>query len=104
MTFMLRSGAHNNNVALTFFGCYCLLLGFLVVEAKFLPRVLGLVLSLAGLTWLVRSVGLFLAPALVRDIADILMAAAGIGELLFTLWLLFFGVNSAKWHAQAEGA
>src|SRR5271166_2116475 len=44
---------------LLFFGPYCLLIGYLIFRSTFLPRVLGVVMALAGLGWLA-----FLFPAL----------------------------------------
>lgn len=104
LTLTLRSNVIGGNVVLMFFGFYCLSLGFLVVDAKFLPRILGVLLALAGVAWLARSFLTFLMPDVAREVSTYLLATAGIGEILFTLWLLLFGVNATKWHAQAEEA
>ena len=40
-----------------FFGPYCLLLGYLIFRSMFLPRILGVLMMLAGLGWLI-----FLTP------------------------------------------
>jgi hypothetical protein len=100
----LRLDGVGANISGVFFGSYCLLLGFLVVESTFLPRLLGPVLAVAGLAWLVRSFTIFLWPALASEFSSTLMNVGGLGEAAFTLWLLVMGVSPAKWHAQARAA
>jgi hypothetical protein len=65
-----------------------------------LPRVLGLLLGAAGLGWLVGNIASFLAPEL--GWSGLLIPVSGLGEALFTLWILVMGVNTEKWRAQAE--
>ena len=40
------------NVAIVLAGFYCLLIGYLIFKATFLPRVIGALMVLAGLVWL----------------------------------------------------
>jgi hypothetical protein len=95
----LRLGGLGNSISLVFFGFYCLSLGVLVFGAKFMPRVLGVFLVIAGLGWLIGNFASFLAPSL--GWASILLPVSGLGEFAFTLWLLAMGVNAAKWREQA---
>src|SRR5215472_9166417 len=44
---------------LVFFGFYCLLIGYLILNSTFLPRVLGVLMMFAGVGWLT-----FMSPAL----------------------------------------
>lgn len=69
--------------------------------AKFLPKILGAFLVIAGIGWLVGSFASFLAPSLA--LFSYMMPISGLGELSFTLWLLVMGVNAAKWREQASG-
>jgi len=96
----LRLGGLGNSISLVFFGFYCLSLGVLVLGARFMPRFLGAFLMVAGLGWLVGNFTSFLAPSL--GWASYLLPVSGLGEFVFTLWLLVMGVNEAKWQAQAS--
>jgi hypothetical protein len=95
----IRASGIGNTIGLVFFGFYCLLLATLVFRARFLPRWLGVLLLLAGIGWLIGSFTTFLMPWL--GIAGTLIPVSGLGEALFTLWLLVMGVNTEKWRAQA---
>jgi hypothetical protein len=86
------------NASLVFFGFYCMSIGYLIVKSTFLPRLLGYALMVGGTAWLV-----FLAPTFARSIFPyLLILDAGEGALV--LWLLVFGVNSARWNEQAAAA
>ena len=77
-----------------FFSFWVLLLGYLVFKSGFLPRILGILLMLAGLCYTVSAVLFFLFP---NFDATILGLFAFIGESLFYLWLLIKGVNVEEW-------
>jgi hypothetical protein len=95
----IRAAGIGNTIGLILFGFYCLVLALLVFSAQFLPRWLGVLLLLAGLGWLVGVFTTFLTPSL--GIAGRLIPVSGLGEALFTLWLLVMGVNAEKWREQA---
>ncbi|MEI9852209.1 MAG: DUF4386 domain-containing protein [Sphingomonas sp.] len=84
-------------IALVFFGCYCLLLGTLTIRAPFLPTVLGLLLIVSGLSWLTTGVATFVSPAAARAVGTLALAGGGLGESLFTIWLICFGVDQRRW-------
>ncbi|MGP8250783.1 MAG: DUF4386 family protein [Terracidiphilus sp.] len=72
---------------LVFFGFYCLLLGQLVVRSGFLPKILGLLLILAGVGWL-----LFLFP-FAKPLNSATEIFGIVAEGAFCLWLLIAGVS-----------
>jgi hypothetical protein len=84
---------------LVFFGCYCLLIGYLIFRSTFLPKTLGALMALAGLGWLT-----FLSPPLAKALLPYNMAPGLIGEGSLTLWLLALGVNVPRWQAGAAAA
>ena len=98
----LREAGAGNTVALMFFGFYCLLLASLTFRARFLPRWLGLPLLLAGGGWLTGVIISLLVPSL--PLVSMLIPVSGLGEVLFTLWILVMGVNAEKWREQARAA
>lgn len=85
-------------IGLMFFGFACLSLGYLIFKSGYLPKVVGVLLAVAGACYLVNSFAHFLYPA-----AGALLFNAGIllpcfvAELSLTVWLLVKGVNVAKW-------
>src|SRR5207248_7349683 len=92
--------SHTGN-SLFFFGLYCILLGYLIFNSTFLPRTIGLLMTLAGLGLLLNDVTKLLSPALWTVASPYRFALDGIGEILLTFWLLAMGVNAAKWEARA---
>lgn len=94
----LRAAAYHN-IGLVFFGVYCLLLGILILRCIFMPRILGVLMVLAGLSYV-----LFLSPPLARSLQPYILVFPGVGQISLTLWLLVFGVNEQRWREQASAA
>jgi len=86
-------------IAMVFFGCYCLLIGYLIFKSVFLPRVLGVLLAFAGLACLT-----FLIPSLAHALSPYNLATDALAELALTLWLLVMGVNPQRWKEQVKAA
>jgi hypothetical protein len=89
-------------IALVFFGCYEVVLGYLIYRSAFLPRLLGAVVAIAGFAFLTNSFALFLSPPVGNALNPYLLVLDGIGEISLTLWLLVAGVNAVKWEARAS--
>jgi hypothetical protein len=88
----LRLHARGYALSMIFFGCYCILIGVLILRSTFMPRIIGVLMALAGLSAIATTVGIFLAI----DLPDTgLLGLLGEGSL--ALWLLLFGVNAPKW-------
>ncbi len=94
----LRLQTSGYNIALTFFGCFGLCLGYLIWHSAFLPRVLGVLMAIAGVCYVTNSLLSFVAPSLS---SIILLLPVILGEGGLTLWLLAAGVNEPHWRAQA---
>ncbi len=89
----LRLQPRGVNVAIVFAGLYCLLIGYLIFRATFLPRALGALMALAGLAWLT-----WLSNPLVKDLSPYNLAVGALAELSVFLWLLVMGLNAQKWN------
>jgi hypothetical protein len=88
----LRLWAQAYNISLVFFGFYCLLIGYLIFRSTFLPRILGVLMVIAGVSWLT-----VLSPPFVNYLWPYIAAPGLIGEGTLTLWLLVIGVNAERW-------
>lgn len=72
---------------LLFFGIHLGLLGYLVFRSSYIPRILGLLLIIAGLGYLTNAIKPVLFPNINTDFAQYTFY----GELVFMLWLLIKG-------------
>lgn len=97
MFFKLDS--QGQSITLVFFGLYCLLIGCLIFKSTFLPRILGVLMALAGLGWLT-----FLSPPLANALSPYVLVLGFLAELSLMLWLLVKGVNVQRWKQQAAAA
>jgi hypothetical protein len=90
-------------IDLVFFGFACLVYGYLLFRSGYFPKTLGVLMAIAGLSYLANSFTLILAPAYAGTTFPILVLAL-IGEMSFCLWLMVKGVNIQRWKKQASAA
>jgi hypothetical protein len=93
----LRSHDIAFNIALIFFGFTCLVNGFLIFRSGYLPKFVGILMQVAGLSYLVACFAALFAPAFADFITPAILLPPLVGESSFCLWLLVKGVNVAKW-------
>jgi uncharacterized protein DUF4386 len=86
-------------LSLVFFGFYCILIGNLILRSGFMPRVLGVLMLVAGLGWVT-----FLWPPLSGALSPFILLPGGLGEGSLTLWLLVKGVDAQRWEERARRA
>ncbi|SRR5258708_32002065 len=95
---LLKLYSQAYSIALLAFAFFDLLIGYLIFKSTFLPRLLGVLMSLAGLMFLT-----FLAPDFgAKHLQSMLPFAAG--EVLVILWLLAKGVDADQWRERARDA
>ena len=94
----LNAHSHGTDIALVFFSFHLFVLGYLVFKSGYIPRILGVLLIIAGLGYLIDSFAIFLLPNYEVTIAMVTF----IGELLFMLWLLFKGAKIPEMKNQDE--
>ena len=85
------------SIALVLFALYDLLAGYLIFKSTFLPRILGVLLMLAGVGWLT-----FVWAPLATLLSSYVLPLGALAEILLMLWLLVKGVNTSAWQERAK--
>ncbi|KGE89305.1 MAG: DUF4386 domain-containing protein [Phaeodactylibacter xiamenensis] len=80
-------------IAGALFGLHCLLLGILIYRSDLIPKAFGVLMSLAGLTYLMETFGVFLFPGNDAWLALLVGGAAALGEVSLMGYLLARGVR-----------
>ena len=75
------------NLAYIVFGIYLILGGILMYKAPYIPKIMGVLIMLAGAAWIINS----LQPYFFKNYDLSWILFFGIGELVFGIWLLFKG-------------
>lgn len=74
-------------IGLLFFGIHLVLLGWLVANSKFIPKLVGLLVVMSGLAYALDSIIVFLVPSYVPQISTVLF----FGEVVLLFWFLIKG-------------
>lgn len=92
---MLSLEAWKSGLLLTqvFWGLWLFPLGYLVLKSRLMPRLLGILVIIAGGGYAADAVLAILLPNIGVSISPFTF----VGELLFVLWLLFKGVKVGQW-------
>ena len=83
-------------VGIVFFGLFDIAIGYLILKSIFLPRIPGVLMVIAGVTWLT-----FLSPPFANSVLAVVEVAGFTAELVLMLWLLIVGVNVQRWAEQS---
>ncbi|MDQ6531942.1 DUF4386 domain-containing protein [Flavobacterium sp. LHD-85] len=92
--FSIKLHGYGLGFGLIFFGFVCLIEGYLIYKSGYFPKVLGILMAIAGFCYLANSFASILAPEL-SGFALLFPCIAA--ELGLTLWLIFRGVNLRIW-------
>lgn len=84
------------DIYLVLFGFWCVVIGCLIFESTFMPKILGVLEAVAGFCWIT-----FLWLPLARYLSPYNQVIAGFGEISLMLWLLAIGVNPRRWNEKA---
>ena len=77
---------------------FCFLIhGYLIFRSEFLPKVLGILIQVAGVGYATNGFTMILAPAAAGKVFMAIIPPVFVGELTLSLWLLLKGVNEEKW-------
>jgi hypothetical protein len=97
----LKSHGYGFGVSLLFFGCFCVIVGYVIFKSNYLPKAIGVLMQIAGVCYLTNSFALVLSPMVANRLFPVILVPAFIGEVSLCLWLLVKGVNIEKWHERA---
>ena len=97
----VKAHGYGFGIGLIFFGFVCLVNGYLIFKSGFFTKVIGVLMQIAGLSYLINSFELILAPSLDNPIFPAILIPPFIGELSLCLWLIIKGVNSTRWKQKA---
>ncbi len=93
----VRLHSYGFGVGLVFFGLTCLVVGYLIFKSGYLPRILGILMIIAGLCYLTNSLALLLAPTVAAVIVPAILLPALVAELSLALWLVIKGIRVEAW-------
>lgn len=88
--------AQGYGIGLVFFGFYCVIVGYLIIRSTLVPRMLGVLYALAGISYLANSIIMILSRDFANPWFPYFATISFIGELSFCLWLLIKGVREGK--------
>jgi hypothetical protein len=84
---------------MVFYGTGWVIRGYLMYHSGYFPRVLGILMAMAGAGFIVKNIALVLLPPFSSDLFVLPMFVGGVGLMG---WLLVKGVDVTKWNATAE--
>jgi hypothetical protein len=90
----LKFFGYGGGIFLVFYGAAWVLRGYLIFRSGYLPKLLGVLMTVAGLAFVLRNFALVLAPAYASSSLLLLTLPGG---LMLTVWFLVKGVNVARW-------
>jgi hypothetical protein len=100
--FYLNLQSQGYNISLFLFAFYFPIIGYLIYKSNFLPRTLGVIYTMAGVGYLINSLGWFLAPHFAAKLFPYVLLPAFIGEVSMSLWLLFKGIKDPDIKSESE--
>ncbi len=92
----LNIQAQGYGIGLVFFGFYSLIVGYIIFQSEYLPKILGILYAFSGLCYLVNSFTMFLSKDFSNPFFIYLAIPILIGELSLCLWLLIKGIDTSK--------
>lgn len=84
---LIMSFRYEVSLGLAIFGIHLALVGYLVARSGYIPRILGILVAVAGSGWVLYCLGPYLYPGL--DVGFLFVTF--FGELVFMVWLLVRG-------------
>lgn len=86
-------------ISLLFFAFFCLAMARLIYRSGFMPRAIGVLMGVAGASYLFNSVAYLLSPPFAASLFPFVLLPALIGELSLATWLTVKGVDTGAWNS-----
>lgn len=99
VTLFLDAHSIGFTIGIAFLVPHVLILGYLIVQSGYFPKLLGYLFIAAGIGYLFDSVGLLLVADYTATPGAI-AAVIALAEIAFPLWLLVKGVNMDRWQTR----
>lgn len=98
-------GVRNQGIraATMYWGVWLLPLGILVYKSGFLPRLLGILVIMAGCSYVVDCLAYFFIPQDAHTIALVSTLPQAAGEIGFSAWMLIKGVRTDRGNHDPSG-
>lgn len=94
----LKLYGYGGAIFTVFYGVGWVLRGYLIFRSGYIPKFIGVLLTLAGLAFVTRNFALVLAPAYASGSLLLLILP---GVLSLTVWFLVRGIDLPKWEEKA---
>jgi hypothetical protein len=91
----LSLNSDGNTLATAFWGLWLVPFGILVIQSRFLPRILGYMLLAAGFAYVVTSVTAIGLPEYKHDVSTAMLPLY-FGEMPIILWLFIMGAKEPQ--------
>ena len=93
--------ARLSGISMLFYGTAWILRGYLTFRSLYLPRFLGVLMLVAGVGFVLKTVTYVLAPTYS---SDLLLAPMFLNIVVLGGWMLTKGVDRARWDRATDGA
>lgn len=95
--FAIRSHSYGYSISLLLLGCCFLIHGYLIFKSEFLPKILGILIQIAGIGYMTNGFTHILEPSLTAWTFPIIILPVLVAETSLSIWLLVKGVDVDKW-------
>ncbi len=97
----LRAYGYGGGLFMLFYGLAAILRGWLMYRSNYFPKILGILLVLAGLGFVARNFAQVLAPPYA---SGILLLPTFVAGICIAVWFLVRGVDEPRWEERLRGA
>jgi hypothetical protein len=98
----IKAHGYGFAIGLVFFGVACLVRGHLIFRSGYIPKPLGVMLWLAGASYLINSFALLIAPSVATAMFPAVLVPAFVGELSLCVWMIAKGVDRGRWQQATQ--